>query len=68
MSFFTRALHGILAFFTSPSVEAVEKEVVVVALPLAEKAVAGLAATNPAVSILVQIAEPVIASELNKGK
>jgi hypothetical protein len=68
MNIFERAYRAVVAYLSTPAAEVIEKEIAVVAVPLAEKAVAGIAAVNPTVSVLVQIAEPVIATELEKGK
>jgi len=59
---------GLVSFFTSPGAQAIEKEVAQAALPVAETAIAAVARTNPAVSILVQVVEPVINTELSKGE
>lgn len=57
---------GLVSFFTTPKAEQIESEFAQAALPIAETAVAAIAKTNPAVSIIVQVLEPVVNKEVQK--
>jgi uncharacterized membrane protein len=66
MNIFQRAFRAIIALLTSPSAEAVEKELVAAAVPVIEVAVSAVAKTNPAVGVAVQVLTPVVNAEITK--
>ena len=66
MNIFERAYRAIVAYLTAPSAEAVEREVLVAVVPVAETALNAAAAVSPVAAEAVALLEPIVNKEIGK--